>query len=204
MVCFAHRSCTPQRRPPTLAQRPFTLAHGALEADSFVARAKHTLVSELTAGLDMFRARSCTHRRRPSDARATGIYPLAHGRWSLSRSSRFAKHKPSHGADFPMVCFAHRSCTPQRRLPPPAQRPFTLAHGALEADSFVARAKHTLVFGADCWSGCVSRIAPALVGGAPPTLAQREGIRWRTGRCVGLLAPLAAMFVNRRRLRRIW
>jgi hypothetical protein len=34
------------------------------------------------------------------------------------------------------------------------------------ADSFVARAKHALVSGADCWSEAVSGIAPALVGGA--------------------------------------
>jgi hypothetical protein len=49
-----------------------------------------------------------------------------------------------------------------------------LAHGALEAASFVARAKHTLVFGSDCWSGGVFR-ASLLHSSAAPLRRSRNG-----------------------------
>ena len=60
---------------------------------------------------------------------------------------------------------------------------------ALVADLFVALRKHTFVYGADCACEVCLLIAPALVGGALPTLAQRAF----TARARALVAPSDAL-----------
>jgi hypothetical protein len=66
------------------------LAHGALEADSFVALANTRSSSELTAGLDVcFARRSCTPQRRPPTLAQRTVAARAQAPcWMLLRSLR--------------------------------------------------------------------------------------------------------------------
>jgi hypothetical protein len=66
------------------------LATGALVADSFVALRKHTLGMKLTAVSECVCSLLLHSSPAPFRHSRNGPLPLAHGRWSLTRSSRFA------------------------------------------------------------------------------------------------------------------
>jgi hypothetical protein len=146
----------------------------------------------------------------PVNSYLTGASPILSGLHSrtgageLSRSSRFAKHTLIQGGDLPCSVFRSSLLHSSARPPTLAQRAFTArATGRWRPPRSSRFAKHTLVFGSDCclevcfaYRSCTRR--------RRPSDARATGLHGsRNGRCVLLLAPVAAMFVGRRRLRRM-
>jgi hypothetical protein len=70
-VCFARRSCTRRRAPPTLAQRTVTARARALGAESFVTPRETHIIHGRASGPGVFRSSLLHSSAAPSDARAT-------------------------------------------------------------------------------------------------------------------------------------